>query len=126
MTRFTLLEHTGAPDDPVGRHFDLLLQVGQACCAWRLFEIPLPGGECVTALQIAPHRLQWLDHVAGDVSGGRGSARRIDAGSYEVLSADDVNLAAATTIIVHIQGDLLSGRLRIEAFHKGWAISLSG
>ena len=29
MPRFIILEHTGAPDDPAGRHYDLLLEDGE-------------------------------------------------------------------------------------------------
>lgn len=80
MPRYIILEHTGAPDDPAGRHFDLLLEAGEACRTWRLPEIPSPGGPSVTAVELAPHRLTWLDHEAGEVSGGRGFARRVEAG----------------------------------------------
>ena len=45
MPRFALLEHTGAPDDPGGRHFDLLLEAGEACRTWRLLEIPQADGK---------------------------------------------------------------------------------
>ena len=86
MPRFTLLEHTGAPDDPVGRHFDLLLEDGVACRTWRLMEIPQAGGSAVAALELPPHRLAWLDIRESAISGGRGRARRMDAGEYEVVS----------------------------------------
>ncbi|MEI8368528.1 MAG: hypothetical protein WCJ31_08840 [Planctomycetia bacterium] len=70
MPRFILLEHVGAPDDPAGLHYDLLLEAREACHTWRLAEIPSPGGPAVAAVEITPHRLAWLDHVAGKVSGG--------------------------------------------------------
>ena len=82
MPRFVLLEHTGHPDDPAGRHYDLLLEEPEACQTWRLAEIPAAGGEPVAAHPLPPHRLAWLDTEAGEVSGGRGFARRVDAGSY--------------------------------------------
>jgi hypothetical protein len=83
MPRFVLLEHTGHPDDPVGRHFDLLLEDGTACRTWRLAEIPAVGGGPVAASLLPPHRLEWLDRLEGEVSGGRGFARRVAAGTYE-------------------------------------------
>ena len=96
MPRFALLEHTGAPDDPAGRHYDLLLEAGDACRTWRLAEIPTPGGPPVAAVELKPHRLAWLDHVVGEVSGGRGFARRVDAGDYRIVTSDAATLMVAT------------------------------
>lgn len=125
MPRFALLEHTGAPDDPAGRHFDLLLEDGAACRTWRLLDVPQPGGPAVAALELPPHRLAWLDTLEGKVSGGRGHARRIDAGDYEVASIDGAEIAAATTLVLRVAGPLLAGRLRLEQVAEGWAVSLS-
>jgi hypothetical protein len=50
MPRFTVLEHVGAPDDPAGRHFDLLLEAGTACRTWRLMVVPTVDGATVAAL----------------------------------------------------------------------------
>lgn len=88
MPRFTILEHTGAPDDPAGRHFDLLVEAGEACRTWRLAALPEPGGPAVAAVELPPHRLAWLDHEAGEVSGGRGFARRVVSGTCRVLAGD--------------------------------------
>ncbi len=110
MPRFVLLEHTGHPDDPAGRHFDLLLEESQACRTWRLAEIPRATGPAVAATPLPDHRLVWLDRLAGEVSGGRGVARRVDAGSYEWLTKP-----AAGPVVVALRGDTLSGRLTISA-----------
>ncbi|MEI8229046.1 MAG: hypothetical protein WCH77_12410 [Planctomycetota bacterium] len=125
MPRFALLEHTGAPDDPGGRHFDLLLEAGEACRTWRLLEIPQADGPPVAAIELPPHRLVWLERIEGEVSGGRGVARRVAAGSYEVLSSDDVNLMAATELVVAIAGNAFAGRLRLEAVRNGWSAGLA-
>jgi len=125
MPRFALLEHTGAPDDPGGRHFDLLLEAGGACRTWRLLHVPVAGGPAVAALELPPHRLAWLDHEQGAVSGGRGFARRVDAGGYEVLSSDAADVTAATTLVLMVAGAATSGRLRLEAVAGGWAASLA-
>jgi hypothetical protein len=69
MPRFALLEHTGAPDDPTGRHVDLLVEDGDHCRTWRLADVPITDGPAVTAVEIAPHRSAWLDHLDGPVSG---------------------------------------------------------
>jgi len=125
MPRFALLEHTGAPDDPAGRHFDLLLEAGSACRTWRLLDAPQSGGEPVVALELPPHRLAWLDHVAGAVSGGRGFARRVDAGTYELVSGDAAELASVTSCVIAVAGETLRGRLRLEAIDRGWAVRLA-
>ena len=113
MPRFVLLEPTGHPDDPAGRHFDLLLEEPEACRTWRLAEIPLAGGEPVAAEPLPPHRLAWLETLAGEVSGGRGFARRVDAGTYDTV-AGEIRLRAAT----------LSGHLRFEPAETGWRATL--
>lgn len=100
MRRFILLEHTGAPDDPAGRHFDLLLEAGDACRTWRLPQVPVPGGPAVSAVELAPHRLAWLDHEAGEVSGGRGFARRVEAGTYHVSTGDAPDIMQATHLLL--------------------------
>lgn len=124
MPRFAVLEHTGAPDDPAGRHFDLLLEAGAACRTWRLLSLPTADGATVAALELPPHRLVWLERLAGEVSGGRGFARRVDAGTYELRSADAADLSAATAIVLEVAGATLSGRLRLEMVGDGWAVRL--
>ena len=124
MPRFALLEHIAAPDDPLGRHFDLLLEAGEACRTWRLMEVPQAGGPCVAGMEIVPHRLAWLDHIEGEISGGRGSARRMAAGTFDLLSSDAVDLTAATECVVRMNSETLAGRLRLETIGEGWAVSL--
>jgi hypothetical protein len=116
MPRFVLLEHTGHPDDPDGRHYDLLLEEPDACQTWRLAEIPVAGGEPVAVRPLPPHRLAWLDTLAGEVSGGRGFARRVDAGTYQRAAGGDINL----------QGSGLTGRLQFEPTETGWRATLAG
>jgi hypothetical protein len=124
MPRFAVLEHTGAPDDPAGRHFDLLLEAGAACRTWRLMTLPTAAGDTVAALELPPHRLVWLDRLEGEVSGGRGFARRVDAGGYDLLSCDAADMATATVIVLELAGVTLAGRLRLEMAGNGWAVRL--
>jgi hypothetical protein len=114
MPRFVLLEHTGHPDDPAGRHYDLLLEEPDACRTWRLAEIPVAGGEPVAATPLPPHRLAWLETLAGEVSGGRGFARRVDAGTYELAGEGQAAL----------DGRILVGRLGLEEAETGWRATL--
>ena len=122
MPRFILLEHTGAPDDPAGRHYDLLLEDGPECRTWRLATLPEPGGPPVAATELPPHRLAWLGHDAGDVSGGRGFARRIDAGTYEPAAAAETN--RVSDVDVTLRGDRLRSRLVLRARNDRWFASL--
>ena len=123
-TRFAILEHTGAPDDPAGRHFDLLLEAGTACRTWRLMALPKHGGDAVAAIELPPHRIVWLERLEGEVSGGRGFARRIDAGVYQVLASDTAELSAASELVLAMTGGVCAGRLRLEAVGNGWAVAL--
>ena len=63
MSRFVLLEHTGHPDDPTGKHFDLLLEQADACETWRLADIPRVEQPAVVAAQLpdASARLGLID-----------------------------------------------------------------
>lgn len=120
MPRFAILEHTGAPDDPAGRHYDLLLEAGDACRTWRLAELPVPGGPPVTAVELPPHRLAWLDHVAGEVSGGRGYARRVAGGEYAVTTSDAADLLAATRCEIALANGARATRVGLTRDADRW------
>ncbi len=124
MPRFILLEHTGAPDDPAGLHYDLLLEAGEACRTWRLAEIPSAAGPAVTAVAITPHRLAWLDHAAGEVSGGRGFARRIDGGTYEPALEGSIKGAPPESIRVRLVGDTSTWPLLLARSAEGWTAQI--
>jgi len=115
MSRFVLLEHTGHPDDPTGRHFDLLLEQSDACETWRLSDIPQLEGPAVVSTQLPDHRLVWLDRLEGEVSGGRGFARRVDSGSYIYLNTTSVNEER----VVKLTGEIISGVLTITETEAG-------
>ncbi|MFM8985042.1 MAG: hypothetical protein ACKONH_03120 [Planctomycetia bacterium] len=118
MPRFALLEHTGAPDDPAGLHYDLLVESGAACRTWRLAAVPRPDGPAVAAVELAAHRLAWLDHEAGPVSGGRGFARRIDGGSCDLVEP-------AAAVALAVDGRVLRGRLALVPTATGWEVRLA-
>ncbi|MFM8379279.1 MAG: hypothetical protein ACKOB1_08135 [Planctomycetia bacterium] len=126
MPRFAILEHTGAPDDPAGRHFDLLIETGASCRTWRLVTLPEPGGPPVAAVELPPHRLAWLDHEAGEVSGGRGFARRVDAGTCKPRDLESHGLGTAPVLVLEMAGLRGAGRLRLERTADGWAATAPG
>ena len=124
MPRFVLLEHLGHPGDAGGRHFDLLLEDEAACRTWKLLDVPLPGGEVVASRELPRHRLEWLDTLEAEVSGNRGVARRVDAGTFVVVALDTDSVADAGLLVLQVAGERLAGRLRLEAVGDGWAVRL--
>jgi hypothetical protein len=126
MPRFAILEHTGAPDDPAGIHYDLLLEAGAGCRTWRLAELPQPHGQPVVAVELPVHRLAWLDHESGAVSGGRGFARRIDAGTYASAPSTAVAPGPGGTVAVTLHGARVVGLLMLCRHADGWTAALTG
>ncbi len=124
MPRFAILEHTGAPDDPAGIHYDLLLEAGDGCRTWRLAELPQPDGPPVAAMELPVHRLAWLDHEAGAVSGGRGYARRVDAGRFAAALPAPLDPGGAAAVTLH--GARLVGTLLLCSHGGGWTAVLTG
>ena len=104
------MEHRGAPNDPLGCHFDLLLEDGPSCRTWRLPQIPRLDGPAVEAIPITVHRLAWLDHHDAAVSGGRGWAKRIVGG----LFSGSLPINCEDRLSVRLQSTDLKGHLEIE------------
>ena len=102
MQRYALLRHTGAPDDPSGCHFDLLLEDGANCRTWRLATVPQLNAEAQLAVLQPAHRKDWLEPCSAAVSGNRGWAERIHAGSY----CGVLPKAANADITLQLDGDL--------------------
>ena len=124
MPRFIILEHIAAPDDPAGLHYDLLLEQTEHCRAWRLAAMPGLDGPEVNAVEVAPHRLAWLDHEAGPVSGGRGFARRIDAGRYEPTAMPASETSTPSVVNVTLHGERTSGTLHLRPDGERWRARL--
>lgn len=80
MPRFVLLEHRWD-----GVHWDLMLETGPGgpLRTWAIDEEVVPGRD-LSARALADHRAAYLDYE-GEVSGERGSVRRVDRGEYEAL-----------------------------------------
>ena len=107
--RWVLLEHKGAPEDPLGLHYDLLLEDEGSCRTWRLSQIPTLNSQYVEAIPVAPHNLSWLKKKEGEVSGGRGTAKRLLAGVY----VGDLPKMTADTLRVFLKNEALEGCLEI-------------
>lgn len=79
--RFVVLLH----DHPL-LHWDLMLEDGDALRTWRLPRDP-GRHDVMEAEEIAPHRLAYLDYE-GPVSQGRGTVRRVAAGTTTILRTE--------------------------------------
>ena len=108
--RWVLLRHTDAPDDKQGIHYDLLLEDETACRTWRLNEMPVLNGRAVQVVSVPLHKLEWLEKVEAEVSGGRGLARRIIIGTYQ----GNLPTSASYQVTVNLYSDNISGRLEIK------------
>jgi DNA polymerase Ligase (LigD) len=105
LPRYVVLEHTGTATYKPGRHWDLMLETGQALRTWELDSIPMPGGFAL-AVSLADHRLAYLDYE-GPISGDRGTVRRWDWGDYEVIRESPSELD------IRLNGRQLQGDVRL-------------
>ncbi len=105
MPRFVILEH-----DCPHLHWDLMLEMGNALRTWRLAAPPTPG-VFVAAVPLGDHRLHYLDYE-GPVSGGRGSVRRWDQGTYD-------DLKDGAFLEFHLAGSRVYGRCAIASRTDG-------
>lgn len=114
MNRFVLLEHALPAGAARGTHWDFMLEAGGVLRTWALDGLPV-AQETVAALQLADHRLDYLEYE-GPVSGNRGSVKRIDCGEYVVLAESSEQLEIA------LLGELLRGRatLSTTSEHQRW------
>ena len=112
MPRYALLRHTGAPDDPSGCHIDLLLEDGDSCRTWRLATVPQLNAKAQPAVPLPDHRKIWLGPRSAAVSGNRGWAERIHAGSYSGV----LPKATDGDVTLQLEGDL-QGCLHITSGH---------
>ena len=108
--RWILLEHKGAPDDPLGIHFDLLVEDEQACRTWRLSKIPVLDGPAQQVILLPAHRLEWLDRLSGEVSGGRGWTRRVMGGFF----LNDLPKNHSDPLQIEIYSQCIVGKLTIK------------
>lgn len=112
MPRFVILEH----DHPF-RHWDFMLEAGEALRTFRLHALPRPGA-IVRAEALGDHRIHYLDYE-GPVSGNRGSVQRWDAGAFAWVEDGEKRL------VVDLQGAQCQGRAVVTATAAGWTFVLT-
>lgn len=120
MPRFALLEHRRD-----GVHYDFLLETepGGLLRTWAI-DAEVVAGKDLPARALADHRAVYLDYE-GEVSGGRGTVRRLDGGEFEVIEW------AGDRVRVRLAGAQLVGEVEVRkvAFgacgpNPGWVFRL--
>jgi hypothetical protein len=97
MPRFILLEHHWN-----GVHWDLMFEEAEHLRTWAL-DAPIVSGVDLPARALGDHRLVYWEYE-GEISGGRGSVRRVDRGEYQVeeWTAERVRARLAGTRLVGV------------------------
>lgn len=108
MPRFVLLEHRWN-----GVHWDFMLEPspGSALRTWAIQSEVVPERD-LPAQALADHRPLYLDYE-GEISGGRGSVQRIDAGHYEPL------VWSEHEVVVRVSGNRLRGVVSLRTSPTG-------
>jgi hypothetical protein len=101
LPRFVLLEHVWN-----GVHWDLMLESGEMLRTWAIDE-PVVANRELPARALADHRRMYLDYE-GEVSGGRGQVRRLDAGTFKPL------IWSPEHVRIEIAGSQLAGAVDLR------------
>jgi hypothetical protein len=101
MPRFVLLEHRWN-----GVHWDFMLEAGDVLRTWAV-DAPIEAGVDRPARALPDHRRIYLDYE-GEVSGGRGTVRRVDQGLYTAMIWEEGR------VCVRVHGDQLVGEVEIR------------
>jgi hypothetical protein len=117
MPRFVLLLHHCPADRPRATHFDLMFEAGDTLQTWALDRLPaacaalgverelVAPSNTVAAQRLADHRRDYLEYE-GQVSGDRGTVRRLDGGQYRL---------GELPLTFILNGRVLSGEIEIAA-----------
>jgi hypothetical protein len=111
--RFVVLEHVWN-----GVHWDLMLDTGESLQTWAI-DAPIVPGRALPARKLGDHRRAYLEYE-GEISGNRGSVRRVEQGTYEVeVWTDD-------RVVVRLFGAQLVGTAELRKTDPGGAIETPG
>ena len=107
--QFVISKHTTSN----GVHWDLMLEMEDALWTWRLNSPPVEiGNDPICAERIGDHPLRFLTYE-GPVQNGTGQVTIADKGTYALIEQID------TALLIDIQGELLSGRLKLSQTDRG-------
>ncbi len=118
---FALLKHDTRQCDPAvaepGLHWDLLIEFPDQdrLPTWQLAADPTETANPITARRIPDHRRLYLDYE-GEITGGRGTVRRIDRGHVQIVDTDLEHL------VINFAGTHLRGSYLLETTPAGPSI----
>ena len=110
MNKWVLLEHKVYFANSVDIHYDFLVENGKDCLTWKFLKLPLLNKASIEIVQQPNHRLIWLSRLEHELSGNRGSVKRIDHGLFKNLSN---NLESECFRFI-LDGKLLCGLFEIS------------
>lgn len=112
--RFVVLRHEMPPNHARQSHFDLMFEADDRLLTWTVPTLPEPL-QSVKGIQLPDHRIAYLSYQ-GEVSGNRGSVKRIDQGSYWV------ECEAENDFELRLKGESLQGQIRFNKQSDSWQI----
>ena len=86
MNNWVLLEHKVFFANSFDVHYDFLVENGIDCLTWKFLTLPLLDQASIEIFKQPNHRLIWLKRVEHELSGNRGSVKRIDHGKFKNVS----------------------------------------
>lgn len=127
MPRFVILSHHCPANFPRASHWDFMLEENGRLRTWALTRLPqrtgsdseTSAGEAIEAKRLDDHRLAYLDYE-GEVSGGRGTVTRWDAGEYTLVTDTEERL------VLRLSGEKLQGQVTLsqnESASNGWLLT---
>ena len=110
MNKWVLLEHKVYFGTSLEIHYDFLVENEIDCLTWKFLKLPLLNNNSVEIFKQPNHRLVWLSREEYQLSGNRGSVKRIDNGIFknvsDKLDSQDLRLI--------LDGELLYGLFEIS------------
>ncbi len=115
-------ERAGQEPQVTGRgdHYDWMFEAGGVLLTWASEQwLPATQAAVVTAIQLPPHRLAYLD-FEGEVAGDRGTVHRVESGTHQFM------YAAADRYALELHGGRTGGMtLYRTAPSDSWSIAFA-
>lgn len=116
MPEYVVLHHRGLPGKTLPRgaqdHFDWMFENGDSLLTWATDSLPSKTApSSLPAIQLPAHRIHYLT-FEGSLSEDRGELERAEAGTFELVRANDAHYEFAVT------GDRI-GTVLFQKTHRG-------